>query len=222
MYNRLKYDSINYKDSLSKLDINRSYYLINERDKPNYAYMSWRMNRNNVSDKYKEMGEGYFLSSIILLEQCLCDNSDRKGDAIIFPILFNIEQGIELYIKAFIYLIREKGVTIGFRIRIHDIKTLLANFKSAITAQNSFIANISLLDINYVEKFIDLLFEKTTDCTYARFPTDKSGNVHFYAHTSDNIIVDMQVLIEWVKSVFYILDRNYLKLTDAFESRGDV
>lgn len=221
-YDGALYESYNYKSVFEQLDTNKSYYLSNERDKPHYAYMTWRMHERGKSHKYKEQGEGYFVSSIILLEQCLIENRDRKGDGLIFPILFNIEQGIELYIKALIYLSSENGASIAFRVMNHDIRTLRSEFGNMIMSYDNNLANTALRDFDYLDKFMGLLFEKTSDCTYARFPYDSSNNEHFYVDASENIIVDMKVLLEWSKSIFYILDRNYYLLSSELESRGVV
>ena len=211
-YNGAKYDSHRFKDSFDKLDMASDYYLIDKHDREHYAYLSWRMNHSNASSNYQEMGEGYFVSAIIILEQCLNENRDRKGDAVIFPTLFNIEQAIELYIKAFIKLATENSIQMNFRIRSHDIRRLLNDFKTAISVCDDTIKNIALKDIAVVEKFIDLFFDKTTDCTYARYPYDTRADGHFYVKSDHNIIVDMEKLIEWVKAIFFVLDRNFINL----------
>ena len=219
LYN--KYESYNFKNNFDNLCIDNSYYLSDKRNQHHYSFISWRMRDGEDSHKYAEQGEGYFVSSIILLEQCLVENRDRKGDSVIFPILFNIEQGIELYLKGFIYLIRENGATVDFKISTHNIKELSENFQRVISSWSSNYT-IACRDFNYVDKLIDLLFEKTTDCTYARFPFNNSGNGHFYVNSDKNIIIDMKILLEWAKSVFYILDRNFYNLEGQMETEKDL
>ena len=220
-YEGAKYEPDNFKSNFDNLCIDSSYYLSNQRDQQNYAFISWRMRDGNDSQKYVEQGEGYFVSSIILLEQCLLENRDRKGDGVIFPILFNIEQGIELYLKGFIYLIRENGASVNFKINVHNIKQLLFNFTDTISSWSSNYADIACCNFDYVNRLIDLLFEKTTDCTYARFPFDNSGNGHFYVNSSENIIIDMKILLEWTKAVLYILNRNFNRLRMCTDKGND-
>lgn len=42
-------------------------------------------------------------AALSLADKCLADNTDKKADELIFPILFNADQSIELYLKAIIW-----------------------------------------------------------------------------------------------------------------------
>lgn len=45
------------------------------------------------------LGEGFICSSLILTRYCLKDNKSKGADMLIYPILFNINHGIEIYLK---------------------------------------------------------------------------------------------------------------------------
>lgn len=220
-YTGLKYDSDKYKEIFEGLDKSKNFYLINMHDKPHYAYMSWRMHSENQSWKYKEMGEGFFVSSIILLENCLDENRDRKGDAVIFPILFNVEHAIELYIKALIYLVGENGITTNMRMNKHSIKEYINELNLILSSCDTAMYDIACHDFDYLNQFLDYFFDETYDFTYARYPFNTSNHAQFYVDSNDNYIVDMKILLDWIKSIFYILDKNFITLSIAYEQRGD-
>lgn len=220
-YTGALYESYNYENSAKEIDRDQSFYLENQHDQSHYAYMSWRMREGKEAVKYQEQGEGYFVSAIILLEQCLAENRDRKGDAVIFPVLFNAEQGVELYIKAFFKLLGEHGILYQGRLRTHDIKTLFANWMTLLSQSDAAVRQIAEKDIETIRSFITHLFEKTEDVTFARFPYDTHDVKHFYVDANSNIIVDMNILIKWIKACFYILDRNFILLEKHFETIGD-
>lgn len=213
------HSSYDYKTYFDGLDPEKKIYYRNLRDQPHFAYMSWRMCSREESDCYKEQGEAYIVSAIILLEQCLIDNRDRKGDAVIFPILFNIEQGIELFLKAYLILISKYVVDYELPKKNHNLKGLISSFEKVMTDLNQDTAATGLCGFINIKIFVDLLFENSDDCTFARFPYDIKDHKHFYVDSRESIIVDMKNLSEWIKSIFYILDRNYIQLKDIFEKQ---
>lgn len=65
------------------------------------AYLNWRSNKyTNQRRQLVVMGDNFFSSAYNLLQQCINDNGDKKADSWIFPIMFNIVHGIEIYLKA--------------------------------------------------------------------------------------------------------------------------
>lgn len=95
------------KDAWKKLDTKSLMKII-----PNYfeftgdiehsAYLNWRFDSiNNTENQFYEMGKAYLETAIQLVDICLKDNIDNKADIWIFPILFNVVHGIEIYLKGF-------------------------------------------------------------------------------------------------------------------------
>ena len=64
------------------------------------AYMNWRTNRYDEIGNMIVIAEGFMKSAILLAESSLADNSDKKADIIVYPMLFNANHAIELYLKA--------------------------------------------------------------------------------------------------------------------------
>ena len=66
------------------------------------AYLNWRFDsKRDVEIKFYEMGKAYFATALSLIDTCLANNRDKKADTWIFPILFHIVHGIEVYLKGF-------------------------------------------------------------------------------------------------------------------------
>lgn len=64
------------------------------------AYMNWRTNKHEHINNMIVIAKGFMMSSIILAEQMVDNNKNKRADIIIYPILFNANHAIELYLKA--------------------------------------------------------------------------------------------------------------------------
>lgn len=71
------------------------------------VFLNWRFDiYEDVEGQFFIMAEGYFETSIELINNCIADNRSKKADIWIFPIMFNIVHGIEIYLKGFNSLYR--------------------------------------------------------------------------------------------------------------------
>ena len=175
------------------------------------AYLNWRMDFNNSRRQFIVMGEAYFSSAYSLIQQCVSDNNDKKADAWIFPIMFNVVHGIEVYLKAINVslnlLLCKKRIKIegGHDIKqlCHTAKQLIIEYKNSnkcLTTEQMFSA------IKIIENFIANIYEKTDDMTFARYPMSKDKNDHFYVQAFENEVIDMEMLKEQVVIVYHLLD----------------
>ena len=65
------------------------------------AYINWNMDcGRSQAAQFVVIGEAYFSTALNLIQQCIEYNGDKKADFWIFPILFNIIHGTEVYLKA--------------------------------------------------------------------------------------------------------------------------
>jgi hypothetical protein len=176
------------------------------------AYLSWRFDsKRDVEIKFYEIGKAYFDTSLSMIDICLGNNRDKKADTWIFPILFHIVHGIEVYLKGFnsqyrIFAKLEKQEYQESKIEgKHNIKQLCQVAKSLLNTNND---KDLYKEFLFVEKFIDILYDNTSDMTFARYPiTDKKDN-HFYVDQDVNIVIDLNILKAWVVRVFHILDNS--------------
>lgn len=179
------------------------------------AYMNWRTGFADGSRRqFVIIGEAFFTSAYHLVKECLNDNSDKKADSWIFPILFNVIHGTELYLKAINYVLsailgKKRGITEGG----HDLKTLCGTARNLIieyknlhkdnTTEQMFTA------IKVVERFIDNIYAKTDDMTFARYPMDKDKNGHFYIQNLENEVVDLILLCDQISVTYHMLEYIY-------------
>lgn len=179
------------------------------------AYLNWRSNR--FTDQRRQlvvMGDAFFSSAYNLLQQCINDNGDKKADSWIFPIMFNIVHGIEIYLKAINVILnivlQEPNQTIAGG---HDIKQLCQISKSLIlkykNANKNDTTDQMWTAIKVITNFIDNIYEKTNDMTFARYPMDKNKNGHFYIQTLENSVIDMELLEKQVVIVYKMLEFIY-------------
>jgi len=174
------------------------------------AYLTWRFDaKRGVEKKFYEIGKAYFDTSLTLIDACLADNLDKKADTWIFPIMFHLVHGIEVYLKGFnsqyrIYTKLKKREYQETKIEgVHDIDQLC---KVAISQLRDNKNKELVSEFLFVQRFIEILYENTQDMTFARYPlTDKKAD-HFYVSQNKNITIDLNVLRAWVIRVFRILD----------------
>lgn len=179
------------------------------------AYLNWRSNKyTNQRRQLVVMGDNFFSSAYNLLQQCINDNGDKKADSWIFPIMFNIVHGIEIYLKAInvilnIVLNEQNQVIQGG----HDIKQLCQTSKSLILKYKNRNKNETTdqmwTAIKVIENFIENIYKKANDMTFARYPMDKNKNGHFYIQTLDNSVIDMELLEKQMVIVYKMLEFIY-------------
>lgn len=182
------------------------------RDINKTAYLNWRIDSHtNHRRQFVVIGEAYFSTAYYLIKKCLEDNVDKKADAWIFPIMFSIVHGIEVYLKA---INASLNVTLGkSRVNIegnHDIKQLCNVSKKLIIEYKSTDPNSTKDDmfkaIKVVENFISNIYEKTDDMTFARYPMDKNKDGHFYVQIFENEVVDLELLEEQIVLIYKLLE----------------
>ena len=64
------------------------------------AYMNWRTRQHQPIHDMMIIADGYMKAAIMLAQDCLQDNGDKKADIVVFPMLFSANHAIELYLKS--------------------------------------------------------------------------------------------------------------------------
>lgn len=174
------------------------------------AYLNWRFEFNrDLENQFYDMAKGYFETSLSLIENCLSDNFGQKADIWIFPIMFNVVHGIEVYLKGFNsqYRILTKLQRDEYQATKiegkHDIRQLCQVAISLVKDNND---KDLLVELTFIKRFIDILYANTDDMTFARYPVTSKGEQHFYVKEKDNVTIDLDVFRQWVIRVFHILD----------------
>lgn len=170
------------------------------------AYLNWRFDfaTDNETGMFN-MADAYFQTALILIENCLQDNKDKKADIHIFPILFNIVHGLEVYFKGYISKFRlVKGLSTESKIEGgHNIKQLCET-AIKLTRENN--ESETVTELLFLQKFIKTLYEETNDMSFARYAIDKNKENQFYADHPGNITIELNVLRQWCLRMYQIVD----------------
>ena len=178
------------------------------------AYLNWRMCKEDDSENLYQMGCAYGYGAKLLLKDCLSNNFDYRADALIFPIMFGINQYIELSAKS---IIRKFEIIDDAEIKqkpTHDISSLLSQLKDIIKSHRN--GDDDGLDkhLEPVQSYIDELYpliksEKgKPHIDYARYPMDTDGNSFFYV-SYENVTVDLTNLNERFLLIMDAIDSLY-------------
>lgn len=138
------------------------------------AYLNWMTSSENEISNFRVLAQGYVKSVDILCESILDDNHDHKADTVIFPILFDANHAIELYLKEIVWL---ENILLESNQKIegnHNIKQLVDTLKShakAIVNKFSYVGTVRDLNkqLTNLQDYVDevystILFEDgTTD-----------------------------------------------------------
>lgn len=196
-------------DTKALMDIIPNYFEFSG-DIENSAYLNWRFDFfRDTENQFYEMGKAYFETAIRLIDDCLSDNKDKKADIWIFPILFNVVHGTEIYLKGFNSQIRilDKIEKQEYQeSKIEGKHNILQLCQTAISLIKQSSHKDLLPEFEFVKKFIDILYTNTNDMTFARYPIDSDKHPHFYVRNTENITIDLDILRIWVCKIFEILD----------------
>lgn len=190
----------------------------------NTAYLNWRTERYDNTYNFTVLGDGFSQAAIILMDEILKDNFDKKADVLIFPIFYDVDQSIEMYIKAIINVLNVLSGDQAENFKIHDIKELYNQMKSRIKKYET---NTSGLEkyLKPLKTYIDELYEKidykeenlksTVHIDFARYPVTTEGTQHFYIRNNDNEVVDIDNLKQRYIEVIECLEGLYDKYSNT-------
>ncbi|AIC92714.1 hypothetical protein [Shouchella lehensis] len=197
------------------------------------AYMNWRTHHYDQIHNMIVVAEGFSDSALLLVKETLKDNTDKKADNLIFPILFNANHSIEVYLKAICWtqnqLLNKQETFEGN----HNLEGL---FKKVVDLENE------LNNSNDKEVFHEMLsdlkayiyelygkIERTVkdkkgndkiihDITFCRYSLNNDLEPQFYINTFDNVVVDLENFLTVFLSIFnnlQSLSAHYLHLLEG-------
>lgn len=187
--------------------------------------MNWRTERNNQINNLIVIANGYMESSITLAESLLQNNSGKRADILIFPILFNANHAIELYLKSIEWSLN-KLLDNGQKIEtIHNIKQIFNTVKKRVDEfekdkedKNTFDemteelkCYIEELDsiinnINNRDRNRDRNNKNKNNMDFSRYPFDTDYRNHFYVDEFRNVVVDIENFVIRFKEIYRNLD----------------
>ncbi|MGG7077367.1 hypothetical protein [Clostridium sardiniense] len=166
------------------------------------ARMNWRFSKLIVEEKNRiNMAEGYGGAAILLIDKCLEDNYDKKADIIIFPIIFSINQSIELYLKSIMSSVNKLLSHSETPKLNHDIISIFyyVDSKVKILEKDRYETCIFKRDYKNIEEYLKELREILNDkerksMDFSRYPESVKGDTRFYEKTFDTILIDLENL----------------------------
>lgn len=177
------------------------------------AFVNWTTSKNEDIQNMLVLAEGFLSSAIELAKVSLANNSDRKADILIFPILTNANHGIELYLKALVWTLN-KLLNSQYKIEgKHNIKQILETAKAKI---KEFKDQDTLDYFNNqtedLQNYISELFAKIQatpqkdKMDFSRYPFDQKYSNHFYVDEIGNIEVDLENFVLRFEKILKTLD----------------
>ncbi|WP_341320337.1 hypothetical protein NSQ62_11790 [Solibacillus sp. FSL H8-0523] len=197
------------------------------------AYMNWRTNRHDHLHNMNVIASGFANSSLVIVKQILENNNrGKQADDLIFPILFNANHAIEVYLKTINWSLNVLLEKDGTYSKTHNLQGLLKSVKELSEEQDdnfNFEHHYGVLN-----KYIDELYKKIeiqnddgksfSDITFARYTQtrDKKPQPQFYINELDNVIVDLPNFLEVFKVIFDKLDNMASYFQDCIEMKNEM
>jgi hypothetical protein len=181
------------------------------------SFVNWRFDGHEIQNLMC-MADGYLDSAIILARECVKDNTGKRADIIIFPILTSVNHGIELYLKALIWMLN-KLLKRPSRIEgRHNIDQMYRNLKSKI---NEYSGQGALKEFEFatheLQAYIHELFSKTNatpkddKMDFSRYPFSNKYENHFYVEAQGTVEID---LVNFIKR--FTLIKRRLRSVSSF------
>ncbi|PWT28763.1 hypothetical protein [Butyrivibrio fibrisolvens] len=193
----------------------------------NTAYLNWRTDHYNDIHNYTVLGDGFSKAAVILMDKILEDNTDKKGDVLIFPIFYDIDQAIEVYLKAILLVLNELIGNKKESFTDHDIKQLYCQMKSRIEkiedstkGLQSFLEPLSsyIYDLYSKIDYSEVGLKKTVHIDFARYPVTTAGTQHFYVKSYENEVVDIDNLRKRFSEVMNCLENLFCLYEDKLNN----
>lgn len=163
------------------------------------AFLNWRIDKWSDIFNLLNMADGFMRSGITLAKFASENNENKVADIPIFPMLTNVNHGIELYLKALTWMLNQK---MGEELRIegaHNIRQIYATVLSKI---KSYGGGIICQDFKQktegLNNYIEELFiktnatEKQDKMDFSRYPFNNKYENHFYVDQIGNVEVDLE------------------------------
>ena len=185
--------------------------------------LNWRLGKHDsISGANYSMADGYYECSVFLINECLANNQNKKGDVWIFPIMFCVNQFLELYIKGIITQIKQikfskkSDWNIDVFEGAHSINDLSKELY--VYQRDNHKHMLAPLDkLQVIVDFTEILFEQEGfDITFARYPTainkdkktkkERPNKHQFFNSSYENCRLNLRLYLQWVNEIYDILD----------------
>lgn len=175
------------------------------------AYMNWRTNQHDHLHNMHVVASGFANASLALVKQIVeTGNIQKEADELIFPILFNANHAIEVYLKTINWSLNLILDSKESYLNTHDLQKLLNSVKEkSIEVEKSFDFEHHYGDL---KKYIGELYKKIeietnkgqtfSDITFARYALTRDKEPQFYINQFDNVVIDLPNFYKVFSKVF--------------------
>ena len=191
------------------------------------AYMNWRIRGYNIADNLMVLESGFEDAAKQLMKSVLDDNGSKQADVLIFPIMYAIDQSIELYLKAIIYNLEQLETGTPNNYKTHDIQSLFTTMMSLIKKQEQktkglqpYVAPLK----EYIEELYSYIVNSKgkVQMDFTRYPFDTDKNPHFYVYTMKNVVVDVENLLNRYAEIIDCLEVLYYMYAAKLEAEYEM
>lgn len=174
------------------------------------AYMNWRIHIDEKGYNLYVVAQGYAKASNILIENVLYDNTDKRADIIIFPILYSINQAIELYEKSILVILKKIAKEEYNIPTTHDIRKLFNDMIKFIGENKKSMQGLNKR-VEILKDYIDNLYSYIVvngkaEMDFSRYPLNSKGNNFFYIEDNNNVVVDIENLQKILNEIVDVLE----------------
>ncbi|MEK4715836.1 hypothetical protein [Sporosarcina sp. FSL K6-5500] len=175
------------------------------------AYMNWRTQRFDHINNMIVVAEGFSDSALLLVKEILKDNTDKKADNLIFPILFNANHDLKGLFKKVVDLENELKNSNDEAV-FHE---MMSNLKAYIYELYGKIER-TIKDKKGNDKPI-------YDITFCRYTLTLSKDLEpqFYINTFDNVVVDLENFLTVFKDIFDNLRSLSMHYSNLLETKQE-
>ena len=189
-----------------------------------YAYLNWRMRQLDRAHNYAVMADGYKLAAIRLLDSLITDNVGHDADAVIFPVLFDAHQSLELCLKALIIVSSEAMGTSPWQVKIcqtHALPKLINSLNSKLPAdEQKLVKNDetkALFDLITLLESVGRDEEGGYYVDFARYPERDPSNQYIFVK-DNSLVFHLPKLRDVIESGCEFLDGFYALWEDRTDS----
>lgn len=190
------------------------------------AYMNWRIYGHDIANNLIVLENGFEIAAKQMMKSILEDNTSKQADVLIFPIMYAVDQSIELYLKAIIYDLEELESETTNNYTTHDIRSLFNRMLFLIKKQQKTTKGLQA-HVTPLQEYIDELYSYIVDTNgkihidFARYPFDTDKNPHFYVCTTENVVVDVENLLQRYSEIMNCLEGLYHIYDAKLEVRNE-
>jgi hypothetical protein len=190
------------------------------------AYINWRTKRYDPIDNMIVIADGYSMSALLLAQELLENNDNKDADIVIFPIMFNANHAIELYLKSIVWSLNILLESNLKKEGSHDIKQIFSTVKSKVnkfeydrTRKEQFKNLTKNLECYLNELYIKI--RSNTDShkdntDFCRYPFTTKYTNHFYIEEFDNVVVDLENFI----SRYTVISNNLSRIASDYSEKA--